>query len=232
MNTKTAYQDGTYLSNNPAWHEPDSPWKARQISRMLRRNNIALATMCEIGCGAGEILNRLVEEYPAVQFSGYEISPQAYEMCRKRERSNLHFFLRDLLEEKGSTFDVAAAIDVFEHVEDYFGFLRKFRTKGKYKIFHIPLDLSVQSVLRNSPILHSRQSVGHIHYFTKDTALATLTDLKYEIVDFFYTNGSLELPNRGWKANLFRLPRKFLFLIHNDIAVRLLGGSSLMVLAK
>ena len=188
--------------------------------------------MCEIGCGAGEILNCLNNELPAVQFSGYEISPQAYEICRTKEKPNLHFFLKDLLEETELIFDVAAALDVFEHVEDYFAFLRKFRTKGKYKIFHIPLDLSVQSVLRNSPILHSRKSVGHIHYFTKDTALATLIDSGYEIVDFFYTNGSSDLPNRGWKANLFKLPRKLLFLIHQDTAVRILGGSSLMVLAK
>ena len=78
------------------------------------------------------------------------------------------------------------AIDVFEHVEDYFGFLRKLREKAEYKIFHIPLDLSVQTVLRSSPIIKGRKSVGHIHYFTKETALETLKDTGYEIIDYFY----------------------------------------------
>jgi hypothetical protein len=73
-------------------------------------------------------------------------------------------------------FDIVMAIDVFEHVEDYFGFLRKLRGKAEYKIFHIPLELSVQSVLRSSIIIEGRKSVGHIHYFTKETALETLKD--------------------------------------------------------
>jgi hypothetical protein len=76
-----------------------------------------------------------------------------------------------------------------------------------------------------------RSSVGHVHYFTKETALATLKDTGYEIIDYFYTNGS-ELPNRGWKANLMKLPRKMSFLIDQDLAARMLGGFSLMVLAK
>lgn len=124
------------------------------------------------------------------------------------------------------------AIDVFEHVEDYFGFLRKLWEKAEYKIFHIPLDLSVQTVFRSSPILKERKTVGHIHYFTKETALETLKDTGYSIIDHFYTGGSLELPNRGWRANLLRIPRKLAFSLNKDLSVRLLGGYSLMVLAK
>jgi hypothetical protein len=59
-----------------------------------------------------------------------------------------------------------------------------------------------------------------------------LRDTGYEVIDWFYTRGSLELPNRGWKANLLSLPRKLLFFIHQDLAVRVLGGFSLLVLAK
>jgi Methyltransferase domain len=233
MNTETIYGDGTYLSKNPTWHEEDSPWKARQIGRMLRKNSIDPSTVCEIGCGAGEILNCLANDYGAnVLFSGYEISPQAFELCKTKEKQNLHFFLRDLSDEREDSFDVVMAIDVFEHVEDYCGFLRKLRARGKYKVLHIPLDLSVQTVLRSSPILRRRAAIGHIHYFTKETALATLRDTGYEVVDYFYTHSSLELPNHAWKTNLLKLPRKLFFSIHQDLAVRILGGFSLLVLAK
>lgn len=233
MGTKTVYEDGTYLHNNPTWHEEDSPWKAKQIEKILRKNNVDPSTICEVGCGAGETLNCLANGYSAnVIFSGYEISPQAFEICKKKEKQNLHFLLTDLLDEGDASFDVIMVIDVFEHVDDYLGFLRKVQAKGEYKVFHIPLDLSVQTVLRSSPILRGRASVGHIHYFTKETALATLKDTGYEVVDYFYTNGSLELPNRGWKANLLKLPRKLLFSIHQDLTVRILGGFSLLVLAK
>jgi hypothetical protein len=109
--------------------------------------------------------------------------------------------------------------------------LRSLRGKGTYKVFHIPLDLSVQTVLRSSPIMKQRSLVGHIHYFTKETALAALKDTGYEIIDHFYTNNS-ELPNRGWKTRVIKLPRKFLFSSDEDLTVRVLGGFSLMVLAK
>jgi len=233
MKISGLYVDGTYLENNPTWHEEDSPWKAKQIARMLRANRIYPSTICEVGCGAGEILNCLTSEFgDDVMFSGYEISPQAFEICRKKEKRNLQFYLTDLLDERESTFDVVMAIDVFEHVEDYFRFLRELRKKGTYTIFHIPLDLSVQAVLRSSPILKGRAMVGHIHYFTKETALATLEDTGYEVLDYFYSRPSLELPNRGWKAKLLKLPRRLLFSIHQDWTVRTLGGFSLLVLAK
>jgi SAM-dependent methyltransferase len=233
MATTTVYEDGSYLDRHPTWHAEDSPWKARQIEKMLRKNKVSPSSIAEVGCGAGEILSCLANVYgPGVTFSGYEISPQAIAICRTKEKRNLRYVLKDLLADRDASFDVVMAIDVVEHVDDYRGFLRRLRGKGKYKLLHIPLDLSVQTVLRSSPILRIRGLVGHIHYFTKETALATLRDTGYEVIDWFYTRGSLELPNRGWKANLLSLPRKLLFFIHQDLAVRVLGGFSLLVLAK
>jgi 2-polyprenyl-3-methyl-5-hydroxy-6-metoxy-1,4-benzoquinol methylase len=227
------YEDGTYLENNPGWHEEDSPWKAAQIARILRRNRIEPRTVCEIGCGAGGILACLAREFGEnVEFSGFDISRQAYELCQRRQATNLRFYHRDLLAAPEDPFDVVLCIDVFEHVEDCFGFLRRLRPTGEWKIFHIPLDLSAQTVLRARPILFNRASVGHIHYFFKDTALATLADTGYEVADWFYTNSSLELPHRGWKANLLRLPRRAAFALNRDLAVRTLGGWSMLVLAR
>lgn len=187
--------------------EEDSPWKAKQIVKIIEKNSLLPKSICEIGCGAGEILKELSVLYgEGIHFSGYEISQQAYELCQKKTQSNLVFRFSDLLEEETDYYDIAMAIDVFEHVEDYFSFLRKLKNKAKYKIFHIPLELSVQTALRSSPIIKNRKKLGHIHYFTKDTALESLKDTGYEVVDYFYSCGRSELPNKGWKANLLRIP--------------------------
>jgi cyclopropane fatty-acyl-phospholipid synthase-like methyltransferase len=231
MENTNIYKDGAYLDKNQTWHVEDSPWKAKQILQIIRKNQLSPATICEIGCGAGEILSQLSAQLPETKFFGYEISPQAFALTHTRKSDRVSFYFSDLLKEDVS-YDIVMAIDVIEHVEDYFSFLRELKKKGTYKILHIPLDLSVQTVLRMSPILQGRKQVGHIHYFTKETALASLRDLGYEIVDHFYTAGMLELPGKALKSKLLNLPRRLFFGLHKDLAVRMLGGYSLLVLAK
>ena len=227
------YKNGTYFKNNPTWDVEESPWKAKQIMRMMERNDIAPRTICEVGCGAGGILAALQRNMDkACVFWGYEISPQAFEICKKKENDRLHFKVTDILSERDIFFDLILLIDVLEHLEDYFHFLREIKRKSTYKIFHIPLDISVQSVFRQDRILRNREGSGHLHYFTKDTAMRVLKDAGYEIIDFFYTAQNIELPVKTLKSRLAKWPRKMFFAINKDLAVRLLGGYSLLVLAK
>ncbi len=226
------YLTDQYAELNPTWHEEDSPWKARQIEAIIRKNRLSFNSLCEVGCGTGEILLNLSRSFPAAHFTGYEVSPHAYQRAKTKETSRVSFQLSDILEEKNSSFDVVVIADVIEHVEDYISFIKGLRSCGRYKIFHIPLDLSVQSVLRAWPIANLRNNVGHLHYFFKDTALATLRDCGYSIIDYTYTASRLELPNQALSSTLMRLPRKLLYSIHPDLAVRILGGYSLLVLAE
>lgn len=227
------YETGEYLKKNQDWHVSDSPWKAGNIYKIIQRNKLDYKTVCEVGCGAGEILRQLSFKMPDdVQFEGYEISPQAYELSKSRETDRIHFHLKDLLEEdKAVKFDITMAIDVFEHVEDSFSFLRKLRSRGKYHVFHIPLDITINGILQDK-FMVGRNTVGHINYYTKETALATLEDCGYKVMDYFYTADSLELPRKTFKSKLAKMPRKLLFNVNEDFAVKLMGGFSLMVLAK
>jgi cyclopropane fatty-acyl-phospholipid synthase-like methyltransferase len=229
---ESIYQSGEYVERNPTYHVEDSPWKAQQILQMMRRHQLEARTVCEIGCGAGEILRQLQAHLPlTTEFYGYEISPQGFALCAQRAGERLQFFREDLLASRAGPFDLLLCIDVFEHVEDYMGFLRRLRPKARYHIFHIPLDLSAQSVLRASPVMLERALVGHLHYFMKETALATLSDTGYEVMDWFYTPGALNNP-RSIKARLASWPRKICSLINQDLTVRLLGGYSLLALTK
>ena len=111
------------------------------------------------------------------------------------------------------------------------GFVRALKPKATWKVFHIPLDLSAWGVVRLS-MMSSRKIVGHLHYFVQETALATLTDCGYEIVDSFYTKALDDFPAKTLRAKVMRLPRKILFKIAPNFAVRLMGGYSYMVLAR
>lgn len=226
------YATEEYVQRNPTYHVEDSLWKANHILHMLRRHALAPRTVAEVGCGVGEILRCLQAELPATTaFDGYEISRPAFERCAPRANARLRFHCEDLLSTPVERFDLCLCMDVIEHVPDYLGFLGALRDKADYKLFHIPLDLSALSLLRGWPLLRSRQTVGHIQYFFKDTALATLGDAGYEVIDWFYTSGAVDRP-QSFKAGLMKLPRQLFYRLHPDAAVRLLGGYSLMVLAR
>jgi SAM-dependent methyltransferase len=230
--TRNIYAGGAYLDKNPLWHTDEAPFKTNQILRMLGKHDLRPATICEIGCGAGEVLRLLQQKLNnQCRFWGYDISPHAIEMCEKRSNERLQFRLAEISCLEDAFFDLILVLDVFEHVEDYFGFLREIRAKSDLKIFHIPLDLSVQAVLRRRGLLKRRELWGHLHYFTKETALETLKDVGYEVLDYFYTPRGIELATETIHK-IALLPRKIGFWIHQDLAVRILGGYGLLVLAR
>ena len=221
-----------YYKNNPNWHVEDSPWKARQINKILSRNPIHPNSIAEVGCGAGEILNQLRLSMPNdVSFTGFDISSDAIRLAKQREKERLEFKHENFLE-TNARFDLLLIIDVLEHVEDYLGFLKLCKSKAKYTIFHIPLDLSVHAVLRKT-MMHKRKSIGHLHYFMKETAIATLIDSGYDILDFFYTTRSFDVwPRKTLKSNIAFLLNKIIDKINRDIAAKIFGGYSLLVLTK
>ena len=232
MSGQTIYLDGEYLAMNPGWHVEECAWKATYILRMLSQNHLSPQTICEVGCGTGEVLKQLQENLESqCNFWGYDISPQAVELAKTRANERLQFKLADFRRERVDFLDLILVLDVIEHLEDYFDFLRQLQDRARHKIFHIPLDLSVQTVLRRNALIKRRKMYAHLHYFTKETALQTLRDTGYEVLDYFYTPRSIYFA-RSSGQKVLRLPRKLCFAIHEDSAARFLGGFSLLVLAQ
>ena len=227
------YTSGNYLELVPTWHVEESAGKAREILRLLDHAHLAPHAIGDIGCGAGEVLRQLQLYLPRdCELTGYDISPQAIALAHSRENQHLRFTLGDLLAEPSAHYDLLLALDVVEHLEDYFAFLRALRTHADYTIFFFPLELSVQTVIRPHGLLHTRDAYGHLHHFTKELALRTLADCGYTVLDAVYTAEALDLPTRLIGRNLIKPLRKLLFRLNHDFAVRLLGGYRLLVLAR
>lgn len=229
MASEDIYTSGDYAAKNPGWHTEHSAWKASQALRLLQKHNLQPRSVCEVGCGAGEILVQMSQKLDA-KFHGFEISPQAFALTNGRSNSKIEFTLGDLLTIQPPVFDLVMAMDVFEHVEDYLGFLRALRPRGKRKLFHIPLDVSCLSVLRPFYLQMARERVGHLHFFTKESALSSLRHCGYQIIDAAYTAVELDLPFSGVKRGNHL--RKVIAQFNPDLASSLLGGFSLLVLAE
>ena len=228
------YTNGKYLEENPSWDAEDSEWKAEQIHKMIERNKLKCNSIYELGCGGGDVIRYLQQKIDndSCIYRGYEISPQAYDICKPKEKDNLQYFLKDFLLEKDAKCDIIMLIDLIEHLENYHEYLRSIKDNSQYKILHIPLEFFAVSAIYEKLLINQRKKVGHLHYFTKDIALAMLEELDYEIVDYFYTPGYTLSRNYGFKDKLIKIPRMIFSHISVDLTARIFGGFSLMVLVK
>lgn len=227
------YSDGTYLSANKTWHADDAPWKAGEIVRLLSDWRLSPQTVCDVGCGTGDLLAILQRHMPPnVRFAGYDITRDLAPHWREKGNGGLKFHMADFRADGATYCDLLLLIDVFEHVEDYIGFLRSLAARARHFVFHIPLDMHVSSVMRARPLLAARMHVGHLHYFSRETALATLEDAGYRIIDERYTAGALLAPRRSMRTRMAGSPRAILHRLAPHLAARWLGGFSLLVLAE
>lgn len=228
------YLNGEYFSNNPEWDAADAVWKVDIIYTLLQKNNIAAAQVIEVGCGAGNNLVELSKKDTRIeQLTGYDISPQAIELAKKNVSDRISYHNEEFLIKQTTVADLIMIIDVLEHVDDFYGFLRKLKTKGRNFVFHIPLDLACRTIMKPHVLLQQRQTVGHIHFFTKEMVEWALKDTGYQMIDWVYTKpvvdtNKADSPKRWIKKIL----RNLSFAINKDWSVKKWGGYSIMILAK
>jgi len=89
------YLDGNYLEQNPGWDMEDGPWKAGHVHAILTDNDLNLASVCEVGCGAGGVLASLQKLNPSASYTGYDIAPAAASFWKQYENTGIHFELGD-----------------------------------------------------------------------------------------------------------------------------------------
>ncbi len=228
------YINGEYSRNNPDWSVADAKFKVAHILRLLQNNKLHPDDVIEVGCGAGANLVELSKpEHGFKRLRGYDISPQAIEIASKNANDRMAYFNEDLANTGNIHTGLMLVIDVVEHVDDFYGFLRKLNTKSEYFIFHIPLDLSCRTVLKPHVLLQQRQSVGHIHYFTKEMAEWALQDTGYDIIDWEYTKPVVDIePATSFRRFVKKILRNISFALNKDWSVKKWGGYSMMILAK
>lgn len=75
-------------------------------------------------------------------------------------------------------------------------------------------------------------SVGHIHLFTIETALKIVEHTGHHVIDWIFTDTVLSSPNKAIRTRVTNLARRFFAKFNVKLAVRLLGGYSMLILAE
>jgi len=226
------YTSGDYWRGLHSMHEDDSEHKVMHARRLLDQYDIIPHSILDCGCGAGRVAHLFAGIY-GCDTLGIDASQTAIDHARQTySHDRLHYARMLIGDVEGPPRDLGVMFDVFEHVDDYLGFLRLARTKARHWIFNIPLDMSVMHLL-DGTYMARRKRVGHLHYFTKASALATLETAGFQVIDQRYADYHKDAfaDARRWQEKLRLLPGRVLFRLHKDWTVLWFGGASLMVLA-
>ncbi|BAN01752.1 class I SAM-dependent methyltransferase [Ilumatobacter coccineus] len=236
--TSNIYTDGTYFDRVSDWHAGDAPWKAANIARILDRHGVGPSVVHDVGCGSGAVINELSSLLAVgTEFVGFDISPQAIELAATHAGPAIEFREEDYLATEQSPADLVMLLDVFEHVPDYLGFLETLSERSDLTIFHIPLDVCAKSVVRGSYwASYMREQYGHLHYFTRETALSAVEAAGFTVIDCEFTD-DLDLPGmkptfgqfKSWLA--FQM-RRVLFRVRPSLGAAVFPQFNLMVLAR
>jgi SAM-dependent methyltransferase len=230
--TLNRYLNGDYARKNPDWDSKDAIWKAGKLYQLLVDHEFQPSSIVEIGCGSGAVLAALRGHYPQASLAGFDIAPEASNFWSDASVRGIRFELADYLSLDEPIPDLILLLDVLEHLGNPWEFLARLQQRAKLVAFHFPLDLSALGVLRESPLLQVRDKVGHLHYFTRGLALSLLRESGFEIVEARFTGAAVNAPQRSFKTRVAGCVRSLAYAIDRDLGARLLGGETLMVLAR
>jgi SAM-dependent methyltransferase len=227
------YTKGTYKLANPSWHEEDASWKAEQVINLFEDLAIAPHSICDVGCGSGGVLAQLSHHlHPTCALVGYDIAGAAIQIAIETHgHTRVRYNVIESLRQIEGNFDIILALDVFEHLQDYIGFLRDIKRLGSQFVFHIPLDLCIQSIWDQQLIMARRRSVGHLHHFCRSTAIDTLAICGYQPREIRFTASGSVRPPYSWRNSVRRRIVDAAFRFWPKATVDVFSGFSLLVLA-
>ena len=240
MTGSNIYTSGEYANKNHSYHIEDSEFKWSNFFKVLKNSIIdfkKIISVTEVGCGSGQILVEAKKSglfsYEC-KFEGYDINPDAINLAKKNSKE-IDFFNEDFVTTNKNKRDLIIAADVFEHVENSHNFLKEHKNKSEFFLFKNTLEIRLLTMLRSKNIFeHSFEKVGHLHFYTKKTAILLLKSCGYEILNYEYANNRFKefKDKKSFKQFLLSIPQYVVSIFNNNLACSLFGGYSLVVLAK
>lgn len=232
------YTSGEYAMANPTWHAEDSPWKAKQIMRILQPclSGQNLLRICEIGCGVGSVLAELQMSLRELNVEsacvGYDIAPDAIKQAIgiHGQSDILSFECCDVLSKPALQCYWCLLIDVLEHLQNPVDFLQELCRRGVQRfIVNLPLENNLINIMRGKTDPR-RSRVGHLHFWDTYSAMGILERAGLRVVQWIYAHEvDVDIRHHRTTASIIAyVPRKLLLAMVPKLCVHLLGGASML----
>jgi SAM-dependent methyltransferase len=227
------YTDGSYWAHRK---DSDSSYKVRLVLSLLESSGIELSRhfrAVEVGCGQGAFLvplaHALRERGFAPELLGLDISAKAIEMANARTEG-IDFAVGSATEVP-SELDLIFLMDVVEHVDQPYDFIRSLACKSRYLVIHLPIEHSIAHLLLRKPTT-SHAEFHHIHFYSWETAQLLVAELPFRLVSRQFSAASMETVDlaRGFSRRALLLARLVIYRLAPRFAPTLAGGSVLLLL--
>ncbi len=229
-----SYADGEYFADAQR-HSADATFKVSNFLtlflRVIKRKHLSVQTFVDVGCGSGDIVKGIADAlkksgFDSASFRGYDVSPHVLNI----KKAGVEYIHGDFCEANAEV-DVVTLFDVFEHVPDPIGFLKRIAEQCKIVGLHIPLDDSLNFSLRNR-FRRRLQNPGHLISLNTVSALNLLALSGLRVVDYEYTFGFLAPSGHKTLLQKTVFPlRCLLAKINPWLLSKTFGGASLVVIA-
>lgn len=226
------YTSGMYSKINPKWDTEDSYFKYTKIKEIILKNNINFKDICEVGCGAAEILSQFKNEFKNTNVYGYDIAHGLDKFWK--EKKDINLFNSNFLKTNNKKYDLIIFADVIEHLDSPFDYLDYSRKVSDYIVIYLPLDLSLRSLLNTKLLKKQIFNVGHINFYTKDIFMNILRHKNFKVLDCNFNHPFRRKINQSNLKSIFiqKLRIFFSLFFSNNFYSLLFGGETITILIK
>lgn len=159
--------------------------KVNSIERLLKNRGVRPRTLLELGCGTGAVILECQKRGLAQRYIAADYSEEALEYLRGRA-TNIETLCTDITVPGAfcGQADVVILSHVLEHLEAPASFLQSLRRIDfTYLIAEVPLEDLLAGKLKSWIWDRTRNTSGHVQFFTASSFMRLLTSSNLSILD-------------------------------------------------
>lgn len=231
MKVNPRYIDGSYLQSNPDWDLSHIPWKLKCIHDLTSRASELkdISFIVEIGCGLGLVIEEVAKSFPNSQCKGFDPSSELPNYWLKHEFPTNLELVNSIYSSDRLCPDYVILFDILEHLEDPFALLQTLAKAKPIVACLLPLEVSMTSLLFPESFRKSYSKVGHIHFYSLETAKILFEESGYDILWIEVTERYRASKEKNPLSFLIR--EAFRIIFGKKLLSIVLGGTSVLILA-
>jgi len=225
------YSSGSFYDNNTT-NSFASKWKALLVTDILETIPQQLKIIADVGSGDCMVARHIANVKSNLLIDCYDVTPPEHRF-NIDETPQLKFYPLSALESSDKQYDLIMALDVIEHVACPRTFLSSLAMRTRRVLLHVPLDLSVVSMLRPAILREQLESAGHVTFYNVETLRIFFHSMGMYPTVFKLTDAYRQFPQNPTLAQkLVRLMRTVLACQSRTFSANLLGGQTALVLIE